>query len=70
MDEIELYAARETFEGAINGDPELNGYNGIELFGKKSKYLYGDSIDFDFSAGFMAGTRVTECSNPSLIAGI
>ena len=50
MDEIELYAARETFEGAINGDPELNGYNGIELFGKKSKYLYGDSIDFDFSA--------------------
>lgn len=50
MDEIELYAARETFEGAINGDPELNGNNGIELFGKRSKYLYGDSIDFDFSS--------------------
>lgn len=50
MDEVELYAARETFEGAINGDPELNGFNGIELFGRLSKYLYGDSIDFDFSA--------------------
>lgn len=70
MDEVELYAARESFEGAINGDPELNGNNGIELFGRLSKYLYGDSIDFDFSAGFMAGTRVTECTNPSLIAGI
>jgi hypothetical protein len=50
MDEIELYAARESFEGAINGDPELNGYNGLTLFGKKNKYLYGGSIDFDFSA--------------------
>lgn len=50
MDEIDLYAARESFEGAINGDPELNGYNGLELLGVKSKYLYGGCIDFDFSA--------------------
>ena len=69
MDEIELYAARETFEGAINGDPELNGNNGIELFGKRSKYLYGDSIDFDFSSRHMDGTWVTECTNPTLTAG-
>ena len=50
MDEIELYNSKESFEGAINGDPELNGNNGIILFGKRSKYLYGASIDFDFSA--------------------
>lgn len=50
MDEMEYFNSRESFEGAINGDPELNGENGVELFGKKSKYLYGDSIDFDFSA--------------------
>ena len=50
MDEIELYNSRDSFEGAINGDPELNGENGIILFGKRSKYLYGDSIDFDFSS--------------------
>lgn len=70
MDEVELYAARESFEGAINGDPELNGFNGLLLFGKRSKYLYGACIDFDFSAGFMAGTWVTGCTNPSLTAGI
>ena len=70
MDEIELYNSRESFEGAINGDPELNGENGIILFGKRSKYLYGDSIDFDFSSGFMDGIPVTECTNPSLTAGI
>lgn len=40
----------DSFEGAINSDPELNEHVGLELFGMKSKYLYGDSIDFDFSA--------------------
>lgn len=50
MDEIELYAARESYEGAINANPELNRNNGIVLFGHHSKYLYGDAIDFDFSA--------------------
>lgn len=69
LDEIELYAFRESFEGAINGDPELNGYNGIELFGKASKYLFGDSIDFDFSAGFMAGVWATKHTNSFLTAG-
>lgn len=48
--ENELEAFQESFEGAINGDPELNGHHGIVLFGKASKYLFGDSIDFDFSA--------------------
>lgn len=40
----------DSFEGAINSDPELNEEVGLELFGMKSKYLYGDAIDFDFSA--------------------
>lgn len=48
--EHDLEASQESFEGAINGDPELNGHHGIILFGKPSKYLFGDSIDFDFSA--------------------
>jgi hypothetical protein len=48
--ELDLANSQETFEGAINGDPGLNGHHGIILFGKPSKYLFGDSIDFDFSA--------------------
>ena len=50
MAEQDLENSQESFEGAINGDPELNGYEGIILFGRHSKYLFGDSIDFDFSA--------------------
>lgn len=48
--ERDLEEARESFEGAINGDPELNEETGIKLFGKLSKYLFGDCIDFDFSS--------------------
>lgn len=48
--EDDLAKSQESFEGAINGDPELNGHEGIILFGRKSKYLFGDSIDFDFSS--------------------
>lgn len=48
--ENEIEKAKDSFEGAINGDPELNGHHGIILFGKASKYLFGDSIDFDFSS--------------------
>ncbi len=50
ISEKDLQESLDSFEGAINGDPELNGYHGIILFGKHSKYLFGDSIDFDFSA--------------------
>lgn len=35
---------------AMNGNPELNDYVGLEIFGTKSKYLFGDSIDLDFTA--------------------
>ena len=40
----------DTFEGALNGDPMLNGHSGLMLFGKRSKFLFGSCIDFDFSA--------------------
>lgn len=40
----------EGFAGAINGNPELNEPEGLILFGTKSMYLFGASIDFDFSA--------------------
>lgn len=40
----------DTFEGAINADPMLNSELGLSMFGKMSKFLFGDSIDFDFSA--------------------
>lgn len=38
------------FKGALVGDPELNGHNGIKLFGKSSKYAYRNVVDFDFSS--------------------
>lgn len=47
-DELQKY--QDSFEGAINGDSELNGHNGILIFGNPSKYLYGACIDFDFSS--------------------
>ena len=38
------------FEGALNGDPMLNSHEGLVMFGKKSMYIFGSSIDLDFSA--------------------
>ena len=38
------------FEGAFVADPELNGYNGVYILGKRSKYLQGRTIDFDYSS--------------------
>ena len=40
----------KTFSGAINGDPMLNDFTGLMLYGKRSMFLFGHSIDFDFSA--------------------
>ena len=40
----------DSFVGAINGDPKLNKANGLLIYGKPSKYLYGLVIDFDFSS--------------------
>lgn len=40
----------EKFEGAVVADPELNGYNGMMINGKRSKYVYTKVIDFDLSS--------------------
>lgn len=40
----------DSFEGAINGDPLLNIANGLSIYRTASKYLYGLTIDFDFSS--------------------
>ena len=40
----------EKFEGAMVADPELNGYNGAMINGKRSKYIYEKVIDFDLSS--------------------
>lgn len=41
----------DSFEGAINGDPLLNLANGLTLYGEANKFLYGLTVDFDFSSG-------------------
>lgn len=50
-----------TFEGAINGDPLLNIANGIFMYGLPSKFLYGLTIDFDFSSSDMLSVFSNEC---------
>lgn len=40
----------DTFEGALNGNPMLNDYMGLELFGLPSMFVFGSSMDLDFSA--------------------
>lgn len=58
------------FEGAINGDPELNSHTGLKIFGQPSMYLYGACIDFDFSAGMtMAQNPVMDWKNSSNMRG-
>lgn len=40
----------DSFEGALNGDPMLNEHKGLVMFGKNSMFIFGSSIDLDFSA--------------------
>lgn len=42
--------SEEKFDGAVVGDPELNGHVGIKLFGKRSKYVHKYVVDMDFSS--------------------
>ena len=59
----------ESFEGAINGDPMLNLANGVSIYGAPSMFLYGLTIDFDFSSG-NTRTELQRCNGTtSLIAG-
>lgn len=41
---------KEKFEGALVGDPTLNGYNGIKINGVASKYVYKNVVDVDLSS--------------------
>lgn len=41
---------KKGFAGAINGDSMLNEFEGLEVFGKKSMFYFGNCIDFDFSS--------------------
>ncbi|MCM1220473.1 MAG: hypothetical protein NC548_38905 [Lachnospiraceae bacterium] len=41
---------KKGFSGAINGDSMLNEFEGLEVFGKKSMFYFGNCIDFDFSS--------------------
>lgn len=41
---------KEKFDGAVVGDPKLNRHTGVELFGKKSKYVFRYVVDMDFSS--------------------
>lgn len=49
-DEDDENDGESTFEGALNGDPLLNLANGLEMYGLPSKFLYGLTIDQDFSS--------------------
>ena len=40
----------QKFDGAVVGDPELNGHVGEKIFGKRSKYVFRHIIDEDFSS--------------------
>lgn len=42
--------SKEKFEGALVGDPLLNGHNGIAVNGVISKYVYKNVIDVDLSS--------------------
>ena len=41
---------KKGFAGAINGDSMLNEFEGLEIFGKRSMFYFGNCIDFDFSS--------------------
>lgn len=49
-DDSETISLNERFEGALVGDPLLNGHNGMIINGRKSKYIYENVMDFDYSA--------------------
>ena len=40
------------FEGALVCDPLLNDYVGIPIFGKRSKFIFKNVIDYDFTAHY------------------
>ncbi len=57
----------ESFSGGLVADPKLNGYNGIEIFGAKSKYIYKNVVDFDFSSMYPNIIATINISRTSMI---
>lgn len=57
----------DQYAGAIVADPELNGNNGIYLFGLSSKYIYDFVFDEDFTAMYPSVTIGFNVSAPTLI---
>lgn len=54
MDYAAAYGASEDdgvgYDGAVVGDPELNCHVGVNVFGKRSKYVFKYVVDMDFSS--------------------
>lgn len=54
-DSVEDDDQEDGYAGALNGDPLLNSYNGLPIYGVPSMYLFANNIDFDFSAINLGG---------------
>lgn len=55
------------FEGALVGDPTLNGKFGVEMFGKITNSIFDYSIDFDMSAFYPSTIRAMNIDPSCLI---
>lgn len=40
----------DSFEGALVADPQYNGYEGVEMYGRKTNNVFRSAIDFDMTA--------------------
>jgi hypothetical protein len=55
----------DSFEGALVADPLYNGYEGIEMYGRKTNNVYNYAIDFDMTAFYpssIMGCNINECT--------
>lgn len=57
----------DSFSGGLVADPKLNGFNGIEIYGSRSKYIYKNVVDFDFSAMYPNIIATINISRTSMI---
>ena len=57
----------ESFAGGLVADPKLNGHNGIVIFGAKSKFIYKNVVDFDFSSMYPNMIAAINISRTSMV---
>lgn len=50
LDQFESEEDDEKFDGALVADPMLNDFEGIEVFGDKSMFIFDNVVDMDFTA--------------------